>query len=82
MINRKIYFSTDESDGKIKPDRALSEMLDRAASDAEDSEELLNLADNPKALLEDYQEDEVKSDKLNSLILKMILHMVMMISKY
>ncbi|MDI9490933.1 MAG: DNA topoisomerase (ATP-hydrolyzing) subunit B [Bacillota bacterium] len=66
MINRKIYFSTDESDGKIKPDRALSEMLDRAASDAEDSEELLNLADNPKALLEDYQEDEVKSDKLNS----------------
>ncbi|NLN51504.1 MAG: DNA topoisomerase (ATP-hydrolyzing) subunit B [Clostridiaceae bacterium] len=41
-------------------------MLDRAASDAEDSEELLNLADNPKALLEDYQEDEVKSDKLNS----------------
>ncbi len=66
MINRKIYFSTDESDGKIKPDRALSEMLNRAASDAEDSEELLNLADNPKALLEDYQEDEVKSDKLNS----------------
>lgn len=72
MINRKIFFSTDESDGRIKPDRALSEMLDRAASDAEesekqeDSEELLNLADNPKALLEDYQEDEIKSDKRNS----------------
>lgn len=72
MINRKIFFSTDESDGRIKPDRALSEMLDRAASDAEetekqeDSEELLNLADNPKALLEDNQEDEIKSDKRNS----------------
>lgn len=104
MIKSKIFFVNDESNGRINPDRAFSEMLERAETDAdtdsaadnsskikevetesknlkkvdninelnelndfdEHSDELKNLANNPKALLDDFKEDKKEANKINN----------------
>lgn len=77
MMKCKVFFATDISDGRVDPDRALSELLKRADGDAkksddlveeidENSDELRNLADNPKALLDDFEEDKFEVEKLHN----------------
>jgi len=84
MIKHKIFFANDESNSRANPDRAFSELLDRAEADAdnssaaenlddgdmdnfdEHSDELKNLANNPKALLDDFQEDKREAIKINN----------------
>lgn len=82
MIKHKIFFTNDESNGRVNPDRAFSELLDRAETDADinsvtvnlgsinnsekHSDELKNLADNPKALLDDFQEDKKEVKQINN----------------
>ena len=56
MINHKIFFANDESNGRINPDRAFSEMLNRAEADAENETDTFDEhsdeleINNPKAL--------------------------------
>lgn len=67
MYKKNIFFATDEVSGKERPDDKLSELLDRAASQADESfkqdcgddpEKVKNLAENPRALLEDFKENQ------------------------
>lgn len=79
MLKRKIFFDKDDG-SREKPDKALSELLARAEDgvindtplagssedDNTDPEAVLNLAENPRALLEDFEEDKSEQARLNN----------------
>ncbi len=71
MLNKQFFYAKDE-DKRENPDQALTELLSRAEKDAAEEnkdlnpEAVQNLAENPRALLEDFEEDSAEKDRLES----------------
>ncbi len=66
-MKTKLFYASDESD-RINPDNKLSELLNRAENDATDEDGLSvqNLAANPRALLEDFEENKNSENKIKN----------------
>lgn len=71
MLNKQFFYAKDE-DKRENPDQALTELLSRAEKDAAEAnkdlnpEAVQNLAENPRALQEDFEEDSAEKDRLES----------------